>query len=211
MSYRVGFLWPAPLPFRLPRPAILGSVIGLSKSRVVAVSGLLLAASLVACRKQEQEVAGVAQKAASAEHRVQSENTLRDQQRAALERIPLPTKSLYVGVHDPSQWGNPFLTVEADRIDLRILFADANTSSFGQDTMLRPSGARRQEMQIRPADLAKAIVALPPEAWRYGRVVAVAEAPNASPKDRPAIRRNVEATVQLLNDIGVVVEEWPGR
>ncbi|HVC48332.1 MAG TPA: hypothetical protein VND90_13900 [Terracidiphilus sp.] len=180
-------------------------------SRFLVFLALLSSFSLTACHKQEQEVAGVAHKAAAAGRRVQAANTLSDQQRAELEKIPLPTKSLYVDIHDPSEWNNPFLTVEADRIDLRIILTDANTSTFAQDTMLRPAAARRQEMQIRLADLARAIAALPPDAWRYGRVVAVAEAPNASPKDSPAIRRNMEAAIQQLNDLGVVVDEWPGR
>lgn len=162
-----------------------------------------------ACHKQEQEVAGVAHKAAAAEHRVQSDNTLRDQQWALLQQIPVPTKSLYVDIHDPSQWKNPFLTVEANRIDLRIVLKDANTSTFAADTMLRPAAARRQELQIRLADLARAITALPPGAWRYGRVVAIAEAPGAGPGDRPAIRRNMEAAIRQLSDLGVVVDEWP--
>jgi hypothetical protein len=172
---------------------------------------LLLPLALVACHKEEQEVVGVAQKAEIAEHRAQAANTLRDQQRASLDRIPLPTKSLYVDIHDPSEWRNPFLSVEANVLDLRITLVDANPSTIGQGTMLRPAAARRQEIQIRPSDLAQAVVALPPGAWRYGRVIAVAEAPGSSPKDRPKIRRNVEAAIQQLNDLGVVVEEWPGR
>jgi len=64
---------------------------------------------------------------------------------------------------------------------------------------------------LRPADLADALIALPPGAWRYGRVVAVAESPLASRKDRPKVRRNVAAAIQQLNDLGVVVEEWPSR
>ena len=77
--------------------------------------------------------------------------------------------------------------------------------------MLRPEAARRQELQLRPGELADAVVALPPGAWRYGRVIAVAEDPGASPKDRPQIRRNVEAAIQQLNDLGVVVQEWQPR
>ncbi len=172
---------------------------------------LLFAVALVACHKEEQEVAGVAQKAANAEHQVQAAATQREQQRADLEKIPLPTKSLYVDVHEPGNWANPFLSVEANTLDLRITLADANPSPVGEGTMLRPAAARRQEIQLRPSDLASAVVALPPSAWRYGRVIAVAEAPGASPKDRPKIRRNVEAVIQQLNDLGVVVEEWPTR
>ncbi|HWT66502.1 MAG TPA: hypothetical protein VN151_10350 [Terracidiphilus sp.] len=166
---------------------------------------------LTACRKEQQAVAGVAQKAANAEHKAQAAASLRDQQRAALESIPLPTKSLYVDIHEPSAWANPFLTVEAGTIDLRIIRADANPSKVGQGTMLRPSAARRQELQIRPDDLVRAIVALPAGAWPYGRVIAIAESPTAPPKDRPQIRRNVEAAIQQLNDIGIVVQEWPSR
>jgi hypothetical protein len=77
--------------------------------------------------------------------------------------------------------------------------------------MLRPRAARRQEIVLRPADLAKALVALPPGAWRYGRVIAVSESPLASPKDLPKIRRNIEAVIRQLNDLGLVVDEWPTR
>jgi hypothetical protein len=101
--------------------------------------------------------------------------------------------------------------VEADSLDLRVNLADANPSPVGEGTMLRPAAARRQELQLRPTDLAVAIVALPPSAWRYGRVIAVAEAPGASPKDRAKIRRNVEGAIQQLNDLGILVEEWPTR
>jgi hypothetical protein len=94
---------------------------------------------------------------------------------------------------------------------LRIVQADANTSDVGKGTMLRPEAARRQEIEIRPRDLAEAMVALPQSVWQYGRVVAVAELPAAPAKDRPKIRRNVEAAIQQLNDLGIVVEEWPTR
>ncbi|MGB7984758.1 MAG: hypothetical protein WCF54_06325, partial [Terracidiphilus sp.] len=66
-------------------------------------------------------------------------------------------------------------------------------------------------IQLHPADLANAVIALPAGAWRYGRVIAVAESPLASPKDRPKLRRNMEAAIQQLNDLGLVVDEWPTR
>jgi hypothetical protein len=114
-------------------------------------------------------------------------------------------------VHDPSAWSNPFLAIGPDMISLRIMQADANTSDLGKGTMLRPEAARRQEIQIRPGSLAEAMVSMPQSAWPYGRVVAVAEMPGASKKDRPIIRRNVEAAIKQLNDLGIVVEEWPTR
>jgi hypothetical protein len=176
---------------------------------------LLLAVTLAACHKEEQAVVGVAQNAVNAEHQAQAAAQaaadLRDNQRAALALIPLPSKSMYVDVHDTGAWTNPFLTVDVDTLNLRITLADANPSTMGKGTMLRPQAARRQEMQLRPSDLAQALVAMPPGAWRYGRVIAVAESPQASPKDRPQIRRNVEAVIQQLNDLGIVVDEWPTR
>jgi Asp-tRNA(Asn)/Glu-tRNA(Gln) amidotransferase A subunit family amidase len=177
--------------------------------------GLLLAVALVACHKEEQAVVGVAKTAVKAEKQAQAaaqqNATEIDRQRAALGAIPLPAKSMYVDVHEPGAWANPFLSVGADTFDLRIILADANPSSVGQGTMLRPEAARRQEMQIRPADLAKALIALPPGAWRYGRVIAVAESPVANRKDRAKVRRNVEAAIKQLNDLGIVVVEWPAR
>jgi hypothetical protein len=175
----------------------------------------LLAIAVVACHKEEQAVVGVAKNAVNAEHQAQAAAEARasagDKQREALSHVPLPTKSMYVDVHDPSAWSNPFIAVGPEAIHLRIVQADANPSDMGKGTMLRPEGARRQEIEIRPKDLADAMVALPPGAWQYGRVVAVAELPGASAKDRPKIRRNVEAAIRQLNDLGIVVEEWPAR
>jgi hypothetical protein len=172
---------------------------------------LLLPVALVACHKEEQAVEGVAQNAVKAEHQAQATATELDQERAQMKLIPLPTKSLYVDVHEPSAWANPFLSVGADAVTLRVLLADANPSTATAGTLLRPEAARRQELQLRLADLDQAVTAIPPSAWRYGRVIAVAESPLASRKDGPTVRRNVEAVIKRLNDLGVVVEEWPGR
>lgn len=169
----------------------------------------LLVISIGSCHKEEQAVAGVARNAARAEQQAQANATERDLQRAALAKIPLPTKGLYINIHDPSQWENPFLAAGADYLDLRVTTAD--TASMGEGSMLRPEAARHQELQVRLSDLPNAIVALPARSWPYGRVVAVAESPEADRKQRPAVRRNVEAAIQKLNDLGVVVEEWPGR
>jgi hypothetical protein len=171
----------------------------------------LLAFVLAACHKEEQAVAGVAQKAATVEQKLQANETQLDEQRAQLQQVPLPTKSLYIDIHDPAQWANPFLAVGSDVITLRILMADANPSTVGQGTLLRPVSARRQELVLRLSDLNKAVAAIPAGAWPYGRVVALAESSAAAPKDRPTVRRNVEAAIKQLNDLGVVVEEWPSR
>lgn len=172
---------------------------------------LLLVVAVVACHKEEQAVVGVAQTAVKAEQKAQVAATERDRQRDALARIPLPTKSLYVDVREPGMWANPFISVDVDTINLRVTMADANPTLVGAGTMLRPEAARRQELVLHPGDLTDALIALPPGAWRYGRVVAIAESPLADRKKRPAVRRNVEAAIQKLNELGIVVEEWPAR
>lgn len=174
------------------------------------VTAVILAVSPTACHKEEQAVVGVAQTAVKAEQKAQATATELDNERAQLALIPLPTKSMYVDVHEPSAWANPYLSVGPEMISLRVVQADANPSTVGEGTMLRPAAARRQELQLRTADLAKAVAAIPPSAWRYGRVIAVAES-SAQAKDRPKVRRNVEAAIQQLNDLGIVVEEWPAR
>jgi len=175
----------------------------------------LVAAALVGCHQQEQAVVGVAKSAVSAEQQARAAATARatkrDEQRAELAKISLPTKSMYVDIHEPAAWVNPFLAVGPETITLRIINADANTSDLGKGTMLRPEGARRQEIQIKPSDLAEAMVAVPASAWRYGRVAAVAEMPGGAGKDRAKMRRNVGSVIQQLNDLGIVVEEWPTR
>lgn len=172
---------------------------------------LLLAVCIVACKKEEQAVVGVAHSAKEAEQKAQAAATERDRERAALAKIPLPTKSMYINVHEPGQWANPFISADAEYLNLRVNLADPNPGAGATGTLLRPEGARRQELQIRPAELADALLALPPSAWRYGRVVAIAESPLADKKKRPIVRRNVEAAIQKLNDLDVVVDEWPVR
>jgi hypothetical protein len=176
-----------------------------------AAMALLLGFAVIACHKEEQAVEVVAKDAANAQRQAQAAATEIDKQRAALAQIPLPTRSLYVDVHEANAWANPFLTVNADTITLRVMMADANPSTVGAGSLLRPAAARRQQLEIRVSSLADALVALPPGAWQYGRVVAIAEAPLASRKVRPQIRRNVEFALRKLNDLGVVVEEWPSR
>ena len=171
----------------------------------------LLTIAVMGCHKEEQAVKNVAHHAEQAQKQAQANAAQRDAQRAQLDNIPLPTKSLYIDIHDPSQWQNPFISAGANSLDLRVIMQDANPSTLGVGTMLRPEAARHQEFEIRLSDLATAVTALPARAWPYGRVIAVAESPEASRKDRPAARRNVEAAIKILNDLGVVVEEWPGR
>jgi hypothetical protein len=136
-----------------------------------------------------------------------------DSARQQLDEIPPPSKSRYLAIHTIDSWSNPFLIVGKKNVMLRIYYPDpvANGTLSGSalpNTMLRPSGARKRELDLRMSDLPEALVALPQESWGYGRVIAVEEDPSTMRPDRPQMRRNVEAAIQMLNDLGVVVYEW---
>lgn len=131
-----------------------------------------------------------------------------DSARQQMELIPPPSKTRYMAVHSLSGWENPYLTVQENMATLHIMLADANPSTVGVGGLLRPVGARRQDLTIRVGDLPAALNAIPENSWPYGRVVAVEEARDTPAADRPAVRRNVESTIKLLNDLGVVVYEW---
>ena len=136
-----------------------------------------------------------------------------DAARQDLEQIPPPAKSRYLSVRTIEAWGNPFLIVGKRNVTLRIYYPDV-VAGEGADAslpnpLLRPSGARKRELDLRLADLPEALGALPAGAWPYGRVVAVEEDPSTARPDRVSMRRNVEAAIQMLNDLGIVVDEWP--
>lgn len=128
--------------------------------------------------------------------------------RQQLELIPPPSKNRYMAVHSLTSWENPYLTVQENMITLHVTLADANQSDLGVGGMLRPTGARRQVLNIRVSDLPASLNAIPTDAWSYGRVVAVEEAHGVPAADRPSVRRNLEATMKTLGDLGVVVYEW---
>ena len=133
---------------------------------------------------------------------------MEDQVRVELETIPPPTKSKYMAVKSLTAWENPYLTVQDSMIVLHVTMADANTSALGQGGMLRPTGARRQDLTIRAGELPAALNAVPQTAWPYGRVIAVEEAHNTPPKMEPAVRRTMEGVMRTLGDLGVVPYEW---
>ncbi len=128
--------------------------------------------------------------------------------REQLDLIPPPSKSRYMAVHSLTDWENPYLTVQQNMATLHVTLADANPSDIGAGGLLRPAGARRQDLTIRLSDLPAALDAVPETSWPYGRVIAVEEAHDMPPSDRPAVRRNIEATIKTLGDLGVVVYEW---
>ena len=131
-----------------------------------------------------------------------------DSIRQDLEQIPLPSKSRYMAVRSLSIWENPYLTVQGSMVTLHVTVADANTTTLGVGGLLRPVGARRQDLNVRTSDLPAALNAIPQTAWPYGRVVALEEAHDAPASARPELRRNMEAAIKTLGDLGVIVYEW---
>jgi hypothetical protein len=163
------------------------------------------------CSRQAQNSSGSTAARKSAPASVQNASNSRNKQdiaRQQLEQILPPSKNLYLRVRTRDAYQNPFLVVHPETVTLTIIFPDQNPNGFGTGGMLRPANARKQQLEVRVADLPDALASLPANVWPYGRVVAVEESPAARRPERIATRRNVEATIQILNDLGVVVDEW---
>jgi hypothetical protein len=178
------------------------------------LAALLLAALLTGCSHPPSPGKAASSMAAAAAAREEAMQKARaaaqaeDAARQELASIPLPSKTLYMAIHTRQSWSNPFLIVSKSTVNLSILYPPMGPPSPG-DSVLRPTAARRNVVDLRLAELPEGLTALPPETWPYGRVIAVEEDPTAPRKDGPAVRRNVEATMQMLSDLGVVVYEWP--
>lgn len=127
----------------------------------------------------------------------------REDQREQLQQIPVSSKDRYMAIHSFESWENPYLTVQANMVELHVTRADANPSPIGVGGMFRPEAARRVVLYITDDKLGSAIAAIPPDAWPYGRVVAVEEAHHTPANAEPMVRRNLEKTMALLNDLGV--------
>jgi hypothetical protein len=144
---------------------------------------------------------------ASASERAQQRDQL-EAERLELESIPPPSKSRYLAVHTLETWENPYLTVQPDMVTLHVMVADANPTSYGVGGLMRPIGARRQDINVSLDKLGDALRSIPHSAWPYGRVAAVEEAHKVPTGGQPQVRRTMEATLKTLNDLGIVIYEW---
>ncbi len=131
-----------------------------------------------------------------------------EQARHQMELIPPPSKTRYMAVKSLAAWENPYVTVQGGMLTLHVVLADANASTLGQGGLLRPLGARRQDLNVRIDELPSALNAVPEASWPYGRVVAVEEAHEVPVSARPQVRRNMETVIKTLSDLGIVVYEW---
>lgn len=129
--------------------------------------------------------------------------------RQELNEIPAPTKNIYLAIHREPQWQNPFLSVGRDMIQLRVYLADENGSTIDRGGLTRITAARREVINVRLADLPRALSSLPPDVWPYGRVVALGKGLGSS-RDRVQVRHNLEVTSSTLSNLGIVVDAWNG-
>lgn len=185
--------------------SVVGMLLGVPSNALrssLLASLLLLAGNLAGCH------GGDAPGSIGSPTTADQQRQLNNQVRGELEAIPPPTKARFANVHSLDAWSNPYLTVQDNMLTLHVTIADANTSNFGQNGMLRPTGARRQILNIRAAELPAALNAVPLTAWPYGRVIAVEEAHNTPKAMEPQVRRSMEGVMRTLTDLGVVVYEW---
>lgn len=130
--------------------------------------------------------------------------------RILLEQIPPPSKTRYMAIHTKDSWDNPFLVVSSKTVSLRVMNPAPPTSSLlPSGSMMQPKSARKNLLELRLSNMAEALASIPQESWPYGRVVAVQEDPAEVSADRVQVRRNIEATMQILNNLGIVAYEWP--
>jgi hypothetical protein len=183
------------------RAGWLGMLVNVRRSLLL-IPALLFVVALTGCSRTASS--SVAETKAVAAEQQQEINLARQQ----MELIPPPSKTRYLAVKSLTLWENPYLTVQGGMVTLHVVQADANTSDLGVGGMLRPMGARRQDLNVRVSDLPTALNAIPQNFWPYGRVVAVEEAHEVPVNARPVVRRNMEAVIKTLSDLGVVVYEW---
>lgn len=194
---------------------------GLQKCLGFAVAAVFAGSLLSGCGHSENRSSGAdaaqaAQAAAAQQKQEDDAVAARKGIRAAevqLDQLPPPSKRSYLNARTPDQWKNPFIIVGQKTLMLRVV--DPQTSDVLPNGVLpdlkwvdAPHGKR--EMTLRLIDLPEVLAALPEESWVYGRVVTVDEDPSTPRRERPAMRRNVEAVMAMLNDLDVVVNEWPG-
>ena len=164
---------------------------------------LLLPFLLLGCHGGAPSLPTPNREAAIAAERQQVES-----ERQELQLIPPPSKTRYLAVHSLDSWENPYITVQPDMLTVHVLLADANPTSYGVGGIMRPVGARRQDLNIAIDKLPDALRSIPRSAWPYGRVAAVEEARKVPAAGEPQVRRNMETTLRTLNDLGIVAYEW---
>jgi len=109
-----------------------------------------------------------------------------------LERIPAPDPTKYPRFSNMTDWKNPYLVVREDGIG----FVDLSN---------------REVHILKPEEIPAELVALPSEAWPYGRVVLIAHAVSKNPSDQTKVelRKNRALLLGTLKELDVQYREAP--
>jgi hypothetical protein len=107
-------------------------------------------------------------------------------------KIPPPDPRKYVDIRDGKDWRNPFLAINRDGVSLMVKAVSVN-----------------EWKEVPLEKLADTLIALPTEAWPYGRVIGVMESGVRSLNDDESIKRNKAETEKILKSLGLTVNWWP--
>lgn len=140
-------------------------------------------------------------------HRAAKWDAAKTAARQELTQLPPPRKSAYLAIDQEAQWQNPYLSIEQNMIQLRIYLPDENSSPVDRGGLTRMRSARKQVVNVRLAELPRALSSLPDGAWPYGRVVAIGRE-KETPQNRAWFPNHLEITVRTLQDMGVVADDW---
>ncbi len=113
-------------------------------------------------------------------------------QPTGLERIPAPDPTKYPPLSKMTDWKNPYLVVREDGIG----FVDLSN---------------REVHILTPEEIPPELVALPSDAWPYGRVVLIAQAVPKDPSDQTKVelRKNRALLLGTLKELDVQYREAP--
>ena len=111
---------------------------------------------------------------------------------AALQAIPAVDRSTYQLPRDLNDWKNPYLVIRNDGVGLLDL-------------------PNNQIHIFDPNEIPDALAKLPPGAWPYGRIVAIAEAAptNNTEDERATIRKNRAIVAGALQGMQVLIHWVP--
>jgi hypothetical protein len=119
-------------------------------------------------------------------------STVEVRQATGLESIPAPDPSKYPPLSKMGSWKNPYFVVREDGIG----FVDLSN---------------REIHMLSAEQIPAELVALPPSAWPYGRVVLVAQAAPKNPtkETKADLRKNRALLLGTLQQLDVQVREAP--
>lgn len=109
---------------------------------------------------------------------------------ARLQSIPSADPAKFGNAHDFKSWQNPYLVI-------------------GKDGVSMLDFAHNEQRSLKLEELPQALAGLPPSAWPYGRVVALAEDKPSAPDDDVRIRKNRGVVAGTLESLHILINWVP--